>query len=388
MPVNAIPKPSQLSPIQVSAFKIGQPVPWDIYDAKGSLLLRKGFTIADARQLDVFAGRDLFIEKADKAQGLRLAMANASVVSILGEAASALRSLHQNIIRGLKSDQTQDKTFEIANTLAMAISVNTDICLANIFYNKFGHDDYPLHHSLDTAILSILMAQAMEKPEEEIELIAASALTMNVGMLTLQEQLLKRSDKLTATEKTKIHQHPEGSVDLLRKAGISDENWLNCVRDHHEKIDGSGYPSGLTGADIPECAQIVSLADRYSACLSPRRYRPGMLATEVMRGLFIEQASTIDVMLAGQLVKVLGVYPPGSFVRLQNGEIAVVVRRGKMGTTPLVISFIAPRGGPMAHLVKRDTREKTFAVRGGVRLEQKDVPHTMAELWGKQAEAE
>ena len=65
-----------------------------------------------------------------------------------------------------------------------------------------------------------------------------------------------------------------------------------------------------------------------------------------------------------------------------------MVRRGKTGTTPLVISFIAPRGGHLAYLIKRDTREKIFAVRGGVRVEQKDMPYTMQQLWGKQAELE
>ena len=130
--------------------------------------------------------------------------------------------------------------------------------------------------------------------------------------------------------------------------------------------------------------RVINIGD--SACLSPRRYRTGMLATEVMRDLFINQASSIDVYLAGQLVKILGVYPPGTFVRLQNGEVSVVVRRGKTGTTPLVISFIAPRGGHLTYLIKRDTREKIFAVRGGVRVEQKDMPYTMQQLWGKQAE--
>jgi len=380
-------KPLQLQTIEATRFRIGVPVPWNIYDARGSLLLRKGFVINDERQLDIFTRRELYIEKSDNdPNALRVAMANVSVARMLAEAAGHLRDLFKQIERNPQSGDASEKTLLIARILALAIEVNTDICLAHIFFNKFTHDDYPLQHSLDSAILAILLAQALELPPAETERVTAIALTMNVGMLSLQEQLLKRSDKLTATEKTRIRQHPEASVELLRKAGITDDYWLACVLHHHEKIDGSGYPAGLNGQDIPEGAQIVSLADRYSACLSPRRYRVGMLATEVMRDLFINQASSIDVYLAGQLVKILGVYPPGTFVRLQNGEVSVVVRRGKTGTTPLVISFIAPRGGHLTYLIKRDTREKIFAVRGGVRVEQKDMPYTMQQLWGKQAE--
>jgi len=378
-----------LKAIDAACFKIGQPVPWNIYDARGGLLLRKGFIIANERQLNVFSDRALFVEKADmEPQTQRLAMANVSVVRLLDDAALALRDCFRQIGQGKSPGDSGGKLYDIVDTLALALDLNTDICLARIFFNKFTHDDYPLQHSLDTALLAFLLAQSLEKPEDCIKRITAAALTMNVGMLTLQEQLLKRSEKLTATEKTRIRQHPEASVELLRKAGIADEAWLNCVLCHHEKIDGSGYPAELTGTDVPEEARIVSLADRYTACLSPRRFRPGMLATEVMRDLFINQAASLDVVLAGMLVKILGVYPPGTFVRLQNGEVAVVVRRGKTGTTPLAISFIAPRGGYLPYLIKRDTREKLFAVRGSVRLNAKDMPYTMPQLWGRQAEPE
>lgn len=378
---------SLLQPINISSLKVGEPVPWNIYDAKGSLLLRKGFMIVSENQLSVFSHREMYIEKKlDDEANRRLILANVSVVRLLDEASHDLRDLFKDIERATLPELTYDNTLHIAKALEHAIAVNTDICLAHIFFNKFGNENYPLRHSIDSAILAILIAQSLEKTEHETGIIAAAALTMNVGMLILQEQLLRRNDKLTTSEKTKINQHPENSVTLLRKAGIVDEEWLSYVLMHHEKIDGSGYPQHLAGSDIPEGAQILSLADRYSACLSPRRYRPGMLATEVMRDLFINQASTIDVVMAGLLVKILGVYPPGIFVRLQNGEVAVVVKRGKIGTTPLVISFIAPRGGPMSFPIKRDTREKSFAIRGGVRLSREDVPYTMHQLWGKQAE--
>jgi len=382
-------KPSELKAIEASCFKIGEPVPWNIYDAHGGLLLRKGFIIANAHQLAVFGDRALFVEKAEAEPHVqRLALANVSVVCLLKEAALALREGFRQIGSGQPWPDSHEKIHDIVKTLQLAIDLNTDICLAHIFFNKFTHADYPLQHSLDTALLALLLAQALEKPEAELRFTTAAALTMNVGMLTLQEQLLKRSDKLTPTEKTRIRQHPEAGVELLRKAGVSDEDWLACVLCHHEKIDGSGYPGGLGAADIPQGARIVSLADRYSACLSPRRFRPGMLATGIMRDLFIHQAATLDVELAGMLVRILGIYPPGTFVRLQNGELAVVVRRGKTGTTPLVISFVAPRGGFLPYLIKRDTREKLFAVRGSVHLEAKDMPYTMSQLWGRQAEPE
>lgn len=378
---------SHLQAITVSMLKIGEPLPWDIYDSRGILLLRKGLVIANYHQLSTFPDREMFIDKlSDDDYSRKLALANVSVVQLLEEASHDLELLFQAILRASQPELTHDNILHTVKILEHATHINADICLSYLFFNKFNHDNYPLRHSIDTTLLTLLMAQFMEKSDNEIALIAAAALTMNVGMLTLQEQLLRRNNRLTTTEKNKINQHPEQSVSLLSKAGITDEQWLSYVRDHHEKINGSGYPRGLSGSDVSEGAQIISLADRYSACLAPRSYRPGMMATEAMRELFIQQADSIDVTIASGLCRVLGVYPPGVFVRLQNGEIGVVYRRGKTGTTPLVISFMAPRGGLMAYPVKRDTREKYFAVRGCVRLQQQDVPYTMQQLWGKQAE--
>ena len=170
-----------LQSINVSTLRVGEPIPWNIYDTKGSLLLRKGFVIASQNQLAVFANREMFIEKkADDEAARRLAMANVSVVRLLAEARHDLDDLFKLIQRGTQPELTCDNTLHIAKTIEHAVSVNTDICLAHIFFNKFDHDDYPLRHSLDTAILAILIAQAMEHTEEETSLVAAAALLLGL----------------------------------------------------------------------------------------------------------------------------------------------------------------------------------------------------------------
>lgn len=140
---------------------------------------------------------------------------------------------------------------------------------------------------------------------------------------------------------------------------MQDEAWLVAVREHHERPDGTGYPSGLT--EISELAHALRVTDVFTAKISPRAFRPAMNLQAAAKQLFQDERG--GPMAAG-LIKALGLYPPGDLVDLKSGEVGVVVRRGPSATTPKVATLTNRQGKPVVETHVRDTSDPQFAVLG------------------------
>ena len=236
-------------------------------------------------------------------------------------------------------------------------------------------------HLIHGALLVELVAYRLGYTPDDRHRIICASLTANVGMLELQERLLQQG-AITPEQRRGINRHPEESVALLRQAGVEDETWLEVVLQHHERMDGSGYPRGLEGDEIHESARILALADIYHAKISDRIYRAGMLPTHALRQVFLGQGKDIDQNMAKIFIKELGVYPPGGFVRLANGELAVVTHRGRDGTSPRVASVITPRGAPYPRPLPRDTIKKEYAIRETAVRDGSILLTDLLPLWG------
>ncbi|MBK6852864.1 MAG: hypothetical protein IPG93_14840 [Burkholderiales bacterium] len=158
-----------------------------------------------------------------------------------------------------------------------------------------------------------------------------------------------------------IRSHTLRSVQLLRDAGVSDDDWLATVMDHHERRNGKGYPRGLT--EVADLATVLRAADVYMAKISPRAQRPALAPKAAARQLFEEEAGGP---VASALIKPLGVYPPGDLVKLRNGEVAVVIRRGATAAAPLVAAITNRLGKPTVATTQRDSAQAEFAIDSAV----------------------
>ncbi|QAU34285.1 HD domain-containing phosphohydrolase [Janthinobacterium sp. 17J80-10] len=372
--------------INMTDLIIGAPLQWDVYDSTGHLLLGKGHMLVHARQLETLVERGLFIDAlGESGDGKRAACAQAA------ETPSALRMINQ-VNRRLEAllvnlpNETgaEAKLLEAANVLIRAAASEPDIALASILLNQ-QCGIYPVRHSIDTAIVALLVASSLHKPADEITLVTAAALTMNVGMLRLQETLQHSAAPLSAEESKTIQEHPQESARMLQHAGVAQQDWLSWVLHHHENEDGSGYPHGKHGADIPANAKLISLADRYCARVSTRNYRKSLLPNAALRDILLADKNNIDPAVASAFIRELGIYPTGTLVRLQNGEIGVVTGRGPSTTTPKVHALIGPRGAPLAQAFRRDTEKQLYAIRDVLTEEQASMRFTMQQLWGPAA---
>lgn len=372
--------------IAISDIVIGQPLQWDVYGADGGLLLRKGYVVASANQVSTLIERGLFadMDKADAANRDKKPVPKPieipSVVHKINQARSTLRTLSFNI--ATESD-AYNRLIALAKDVAVATFLDPDIALGCILLNQ--EESYASRHCVDTAVVALLVARALKKSPDEMILLTAAALTMNVSMMRQQEKLQERSEALSPAEQAFIQNHPLESVNILRSIGVDDEDWLAWVLHHHENEDGSGYPNKTSSAVTPTNAKIISIADRYCARVCARSYRKSLLPNAALRDILIGGKNTLDPMLVMLFIRELGTYPIGTFVRLENGEIGVVTSKGATTTTPYVHALIGPRGAPLAMSIKRDTQKSLMAIREVLHRDQVPVRFTMRQLWGEMA---
>ncbi|WMW79474.1 HD domain-containing phosphohydrolase [Undibacterium cyanobacteriorum] len=369
--------------ISMSDIVLGQPLQWDIYGNDGNLLLRKGFVVNSSHQVEVLIERGLYVDSDKLDQSSRdkkipKVVELPSVVRIVTDVRADLRTLSYNLVA---ETEARSKFLALAKQIVVATFLDTDVALGCILLHQEGN--YSARHCVDTAIVAIVIARALKKSEEEITMLAAAALTMNLSMLRQQERLQEKSDGLSAEEQELIYRHPQETVEQLMAAGVKDEAWLSWILAHHENEDGSGYPLKKRGPETPQNAKIISIADRYCARVCARSYRKSLLPNAALRDILIGGKTTVDLMLVTLFIRELGTYPIGTFVKLENGEIGVVTSKGATTTTPYVHSLIGPRGAPLTMPIKRDTQKPLHAIREVLHRDQVPIRFTMRQLWGE-----
>lgn len=369
--------------ISMSDIVLGQPLQWDIYGSDGNLLLRRGFVVNSSHQVEVLIERGLYVDgdkldQSSRDKKVPKVVELPSVLRIITDVRAELRNLSYNLF---SETEARAKFLALAKQTVVATFLDTDVALGCILLHQEGN--YSARHCVDTAVVSIVIGRALKKSEEEITMLAAAALTMNLSMMRQQEKLQEKSDGLSAEEQELIFRHPQESVDQLIAAGVRDEGWLSWILFHHENEDGSGYPGKKRGPEIPQNAKIISIADRYCARVCSRSYRKSLLPNAALRDILIGGKTTVDLMLVTLFIRELGTYPIGTFVKLENGEIGVVTSKGATTTTPFVHSLIGPRGAPLTMPIKRDTQKPLHAIREVLHRDQMPIRFTMRQLWGE-----
>ena len=188
---------------------------------------------------------------------------------------------------------------------------------------------YSASHALVCATLCHLVAQELGLGGRQRDSLVYAAMTMNIAMTDLQDALANQVEKPNVTQQDVIQSHARSSQELLSTLGVSDPLWLTTVAGHHDDL-----PTRIN-ADAVRLSGILKVVDRYAAMISPRMSRTGRSATESARAVMAGTSAKSDEVAQG-LVRAVGVYPPGTFVRLKTGELAVVLRRSSMANEPYV----------------------------------------------------
>jgi hypothetical protein len=349
----------QLLPLHEVAYQIkpGLPLAWGIRDENGKLLLARGHLVADDAMLNALLARGMFVDVSEMRAALGASRASVRPKEgFFGRWRLTSGRLHTLLTTS--PPDLRSSLDEVVNVL-MALA---DRYPDKVLFQILRHDQtklqfYGVSHSLHCAAVSCLIGKRMGWDESRRRVFVSAAMSMNLSMIELQGRLAVQAVPLTADQRSAIQEHPVDSADMLRAAGVADEEWLAAVEQHHEMIDGTGYPKRLT--DINELAQALHYIDVFTAKLSARSSRVALAPNIAARDLFTGSAGHP---LAAALVKEFGIYPPGCFVRLASGEIAIVIHRGKTVNTPVVACLTNAAGQAMMRPQRRETGDKGNAI--------------------------
>ena len=204
---------------------------------------------------------------------------------------------------------------------------------------------YSASHALVCGTLCHIMALELKLPQRERDSLVRAAFTMNIGMTALQDELADQREKPSAVQQEAIARHARDSEDLLEHLHITDDLWLQVVGQHHTILAERTPLASLSPPD--RLTRILGAIDRYAAMISPRKSRPGGSATDSVRVLVGKEVDQRDE-VGYTLVRSVGLCPPGTFVRLDNGEVAVVLRRSEKANAPLVASVLDSARQPLS----------------------------------------
>jgi hypothetical protein len=340
---------------------LGKPLPWDIYDGRGQPLLRKGVVINDPRQLEALLSRGVYVDY-DEFERAKAEAAPPPSEPTPTDPFWHWESVYKRLELGLREHVTDPNFVSVITKLADEIDDlsrnNTDASIFAIV--RLDTTRYPIAHSLQTAFVAGLIAQGLQMPDDQRKLTLRAALTMNIAMIELQKVLHKQIGPLTESQRSEIRTHPIRGWQRLELFGVKDQEWLRIVSHHHESRDGKGYPAGHT--DISVNADIIHQADAYCAMITGRAYRKALPPNRVARELFLAGTNAGGGEIPALIIKQLGIFPPGTFVKLANGEIGIATQRGPTAKAPKVCGLQDRKGAKYSTPTRRDTSQADFAV--------------------------
>jgi HD-GYP domain-containing protein (c-di-GMP phosphodiesterase class II) len=187
-------------------------------------------------------------------------------------------------------------------------------------------DDYTHAHSLATAMWALVFGRHLGLDRESLTALGLGGLLLDVGKTKLPKQLLKKRGPLTDVERMHVRNHVGLGLEIIRQAKSVDSRVLEMVATHHERFDGSGYPKGLTGNQIPVFGRIGGIVDSYAAMSSDRSYAKAISSYDAMREFKGLSDKSFQAELVEQFIQAIGIFPAGTLVELNTEEIAVVLK--------------------------------------------------------------
>lgn len=374
--------------VNVDSIRIGQPLPFSLRDAGGVLLAHKGYVVTSRSELELVIGRrsELFIN-VDESESHHRAYVGKLHNLVredrpLGQIAGAqilasdldshrdtagtgvpdwldLQAQAHAMLRDRNPASFHARLGRLQAQLSRHSRLNPDGTLFALLHLTASEVKlYSATHAMLVSVMCSLAAREVLKWPVEMEAtLCNAALTMNIGMTELQDRLAVQKEAPSPEQQAQIEQHAAVSVTLLKQLGVTEPRWLEAVLDHHTKTPGplAGRTQGQ------RTARLIQRADMFAARLAPRVSRVRESSAAGMQASYFDENREIDEAGAA-LIKAVGIYSPGSFVRLATNEIAVVIKRGAKTTAPRVAVVINRAGMPTGELIVRDTSQAEFRI--------------------------
>lgn len=380
-----------LVPVSIESIRIGQPLPFPLMDRDGVLLARKSFVIGSRSDLLEYANRSggLYIDVTDSEAHHRayVGQLNGMVRDgrSLGEIAEAKISVQRpdtpddddaehpdwldlqvqgnSLLRDSQSVHFVERLERLYRRLDVQSRRNPDGTLFALMHLSSTETRmYSATHAMLVSVMCGLAArEVLDWPVTVESTVCKAALTMNLGMTELQDKLATQTDPVMPEQRKLIDEHPVRSMEKLMALGITDAVWLQAVAQHHTQAPGP--LASRTSAE--RMARLIQRADMFAARLAPRAGRVPVSPAAAMQACYFDENRQIDEAGAA-LIKAVGIYQPGSFVRLVTEEVGVVVQRGRNTATPKVAVLVNRNGMPTGEPMVRDTSLPDYKIAASV----------------------
>ncbi|HOL63989.1 MAG TPA: DUF3391 domain-containing protein [Accumulibacter sp.] len=253
------------------------------------------------------------------------------------QAAKTCRELNRSIFSNPKG------SIEQANCLIGGLAdslLNDSEAIVHLLGDKIAGEEI-YHHSLNVAMLALLLGREMKLERHHLDVIGLAALLHDIGKVEIPDRVLLKKDPHTHAERELIKEHVAYGYNIAKNAGV-DPLVLRIIAEHHENVDGSGYPRGSKGEAISVGGRVLALTNAYDNLCNPPIIANALTPNEALSLMFAKQRSKYDVAILGRFVRILGVYPPGTVVLLSNEGIGMVLSiNAAQPLRPVVIIYDA-----------------------------------------------
>jgi len=270
-----------------------------------------------------------------------------SAQSVHNLASETVTNLFEEIRLGAQIDGGKVK--QAVNGCVTSILRNPD---ASVWMTRIqSKDEGTAQHSLNVAALSVVLAKSMNLQPRELEDVGVCAMLHDVGKTSVPTELLRKKGVLSEDEMVEMRKHTRYGRDILLSTKSVMSGAADVAHAHHERPDGTGYPRGLTSEKIPLYAKIVSIAEAYDVITTKQSYREAMSPSEALQELYSQRGKQFDEELVLKFIDSIGVFPPGSIVEMNNGQIGIVLSTTADKLRPRVILILDAEKEPIEQYV-------------------------------------
>jgi putative nucleotidyltransferase with HDIG domain len=219
-------------------------------------------------------------------------------------------------------EQALQMAGEVVGNMVDDLTVDTEVTIQLV--NLKGKSESSYYHSLNVTALSLLLGQKLGLDATQLHLLGLGALFHDLGHQEIPSQILLKKTPRTPVEEKVYQRHPALGVEIAKRIGVLPDEAVAIIGQHHERLDGSGYPKGLKG-EVGTLVRIVAIVDRYDELCNHANPKLALSPYETVSHMYGKEQGKYDKTILTVFIANLGIYPPGTVVRLSDQRIACVV---------------------------------------------------------------
>lgn len=301
-----------------------------IMNNNGQVLLNKGVKLSDKmiqRLLDVRVNH-IYIEDVRTED---IVIENAISDELRMEVTSTIETTFKQIQTDLEKNHSlviEKASKKLANLIRHLLSeIKSNEQLLTLLSDVYIYDHYIFTHSLNVTLYSLAIGQRLNLSPKELETLGLGAILHDVGKMKISTDILMKPGRLTEEEYEEMKKHSEYGFQMLKKVNTISLLVAHCAYQHHERLNGTGYPRGITGNNIHLFGKIIAVADVFDAVTSNRVYRKAMLPHEGLEILYAGVGTLFDAEVVTAFRNAVAIYPIGISVLLNDGSAGIVVKQ-------------------------------------------------------------